>query len=72
MEIPSLFSNVVGLLDLCLEPGTGGQYFNSSCLATFFLSTIGDLKAVITASQVGPGSTAVSNQCFSTSRIKSV
>ena len=60
--IPSLFTTVVGALGssvLC-----GAQYFDSSWLATNHLFTICDLKAATTASQVGGGSTAVSNQCF--------
>ena len=72
VEIPSLFSTVIGLVDSSVVSCNGGQYFDSSCSATFFLSTIDDLKAVTIASQVGGGSTAVSNQCFNISHIRSV
>ena len=68
----SLFSTfIVELLDSSLVCCTGLQYFDSSWAATIFSFTKGDLKAVITAFQVGHGSTFVFNQCFNTSRIKS-
>ena len=72
VEIPSRFSDVVGLLDPFLILDIGVQYFDSNCSAIFLLFTIGDLKAVTTASQEGGGSTAVSNQCFNTSHTRSV
>ena len=70
--IPSHFSTLGELLDSSIVCCTGAQYFDSSCSATCFLSTIGALKAATTASQVGRGSTAVSNQCFNISRNKSL
>ena len=71
VEIPSLFSAIVGWFDSSFLHDASVQYFDSSCSATYFLFTIGDVKTLTIASQVGGGLTAVSNQCFSTSRINS-